>query len=95
MKTRLLSLGCALAVGMLATPTFAASGEDVAVDALLVRPVCLIATGLGSILFCVSLPIAAISKSVKASAHALVVRPAKATFTRPLGEFATLQDSDD
>jgi hypothetical protein len=41
----------------------------------------------GSALFVVCLPFAALSKSVKSTAHALVVAPAQATFTRPLGDF--------
>jgi len=88
-------MGCALVMTLWATPTFAAGSEDVAVDALLVRPACMVATALGSVLFCVSLPFAAASRSVKASAHALVVRPAKAAFNRPLGDFSNLQDTDD
>ena len=31
-------------------------------------------------------------KSVKKTAHALVVYPAKATFTRPVGDFTMLED---
>jgi high-affinity K+ transport system ATPase subunit B len=95
MKTRSLSIVLIVAATLWATPTFAAASEDVAVDALLVRPVCMVATAVGSVLFCVTLPFAAVSKSVKTSAHALVVRPAKAAFRRPLGDFSTLQDVDD
>jgi hypothetical protein len=62
--------------------------DVVAADAVVMRPALLVATILGSAIFVVSLPFAAISKSIKPTAHALVVAPAKATFTRPLGDFA-------
>jgi len=45
------------------------------------------ATVVGSAVFVVTLPFAALSKSVKSTAHALVVVPAEATFSRPLGDF--------
>lgn len=68
-------------------------GAEMVADTVLVRPCCLVATTVGSVFFLLSWPIAAISKSTKATAHALVVRPAKATFTRPLGDFdGLLQD---
>ena len=38
----------------------------------------------------VALPFAATSGSVKKTADTLVVHPAAATFTRPLGDFTTL-----
>jgi len=72
------------------TPAFAGPQRDpnvVAADALLMRPVLFAATVAGSAIFVVALPFAAISKSVKSTAHALVVAPAEATFTRPLGDF--------
>jgi len=89
MKTRLLTTACALATCLWATPGFADQGGNIAVDAVVVRPVCFLATVVGSVLFFVSLPVAAISKSVKPAAHALVVRPARATFQRPLGDFSS------
>ena len=45
---------------------------------------------LGSAIFVVALPVAAISKSVKKTADTLVAKPAKATFTRPLGDMDAL-----
>lgn len=59
-------------------------------DVVLARPGCLLATLLGSVVFVVSLPIAVTSGSVKETANTLVVDPAKATFTRPLGDFSSL-----
>jgi hypothetical protein len=40
----------------------------------------------------VCLPVAAVSKSVKQTADVLVVKPAKMTFTRPLGDMDALTD---
>ncbi len=62
------------------------------VDVILARPLCLAATALGSAFFVLSLPIALPTKSVNRSAQALVVTPAKATFTRPLGDFESLKE---
>jgi len=39
----------------------------------------------------VALPIAALSGSVKRTADTLVLFPAQATFTRPLGDFTSLE----
>jgi hypothetical protein len=68
---------------------------ETAADVLVVRPVCLVATVIGSVVFVVALPAAAISKSVKKTANTLVVKPANATFTRPLGDMDALTDEDD
>jgi len=96
MKARFTATSLALLITLWTMPASAADSGDVAVDAVVVRPVCLLATVVGSALFVVSLPIAAISKSIKPAAHALVGRPASATFKRPLGDFSDLQaDSDD
>jgi hypothetical protein len=65
---------------------------ETAADALVVRPVCLVATVVGSAVFVVALPAALISKSVKKTANTLVVKPANATFTRPLGDMEALKD---
>ncbi len=94
MKTKLLTALCALA--LLSTATPASAGEEKSLQALadlsLVRPGCFVATVGGSVLFVVALPFAAMSKSVKKTAHNLVVYPAKATFTRPVGDFTMLDD---
>ena len=93
MKTKLLTALCALALLSTTTP---ARADDKTLDALadmsLVRPGCLVATIGGTALFILALPFAAASKSVKKTAHNLVAVPAKATFTRPVGEFDSLQD---
>jgi hypothetical protein len=95
MKTRLMTAACALAICFWAAPSFGDQGGNMAVDAVIVRPVCFLATVVGSALFVVSLPVSAISKSVRPAAHALVVRPAKVTFTRPLGDFKPIEDNWD
>ena len=68
------------------------SFEAVAADALVVRPFSFVATILGSAIFVVALPIAAISNSTSETAEALVLKPGRATFTRPMGELSSLID---
>jgi hypothetical protein len=89
---------CVLAIGLsVATPASTASESTsgaVIADVVVVRPGCLVATAIGSAFFIVSLPVALISRSVKKTAHTLVVKPAKATFTRPLGDLDALDFSD-
>jgi hypothetical protein len=95
MKTKLITALCAVAMLSMSVNTASAdSGDDlkVAADTLVVRPVCLAATIVGSGLFVISLPIAAISGSIKKTAHVLVVRPARATFTRHLGDMEAMED---
>lgn len=94
MKTKLIIALCALSV--LATTTPAVAEEDRSLNAVmdvgLARPGCFAATVAGSALFVLALPFAAMSHSVKKTAHTLVGIPAKATFTRPVGDFTTLED---
>jgi predicted Co/Zn/Cd cation transporter (cation efflux family) len=91
MRTKAITIVCAAAIGLATTtPAFASLERDpavVAADALVMRPLLFASTVAGSAIFLVCLPMAAISKSVKSTAHALVVTPAEATFTRPLGDF--------
>jgi hypothetical protein len=95
MKTRILTLCCVVAILAAGMPQSKAledgSPEAIAADVLVVRPVCFVATVIGSALFVVCLPVAAISRSTKQTAHALVTTPARATFTRPLGDMSDLQ----
>ncbi len=105
MKTRLLTLICTVAIsasgvsytrGADNKQTYSRTDSDAGVavvaDTLVARPLCLATTVVGSAIFIISLPVAAASKSVKQTAHTLVVRPAKATFTRPLGDFSGIDD---
>jgi hypothetical protein len=88
-KKRAMVLVCALVLIAEGTPQCFASNDPAAMafDAVLIRPVCLVATVLGGAFFVISLPVAATSKSVQRAATAMVVKPAQATFTRPLGDF--------
>ena len=97
MRAKLLTTICVLAVGLGSATSSSASDVEsnpleVAADAIVVRPACLVATVVGSAAFVVALPAALFSKSVKKTADALVVKPAKATFTRPLGDMEALND---
>ena len=64
--------------------------EAIAADVVIARPLWLVATAAGTALFIVTLPVAAMSKSVNRTARTLVAKPAQATFTRPLGDFSTV-----
>ncbi len=96
MKTQIMTLICVVAISMGSTnSSFATNRTDpamVVADVIIVRPMCLVATLIGSVFFAVSLPVAATSGSIDRAANALVVGPAKATFTRPLGDLDDLLD---
>ena len=96
MRARLLTTLCVLAIGAGTFPSSCAAEVggplETAADAIVVRPACLVATVVGSAVFVVALPWAAASKSVKQAANTLVVKPAAATFTRPLGDMDALMD---
>jgi hypothetical protein len=96
MKAILATTICVLTIS-LSGAAYGSQSDDsgpltVATDAVLIRPACLVATVLGSAFFVVALPVATISKSVKKTADTLVAKPAKATFTRPLGDMNALLD---
>lgn len=94
MKTKLFAIICLLAVSLGGVNTARASEDNsifVVGDVVLARPGCLLATVLGSAVFVISLPIAVTSGSVHATADTLVAKPAAATFTRPLGDFTSLE----
>ncbi len=97
MKARVITIVCVLAVGLGGAVSSSAEESGpltVVADFVVVRPACLVATVVGSAFFVVSLPVAAMSKSVKKTANTLVVKPANATFTRPLGDMDALMDED-
>ena len=94
MKTKFLILLCVITMGMgNISISHAANDDDIATitDVTLVRPGCFLATVLGSALFVVALPIAAVSGSIRSTANTLVAAPAEATFTRPIGDFTSLE----
>ncbi len=89
MKKRLLAAILALAFSFLYVTSAKAQDEvAVAADALVARPLCFVATIVGSAVFVVALPVAATSGSIDSTAEVLVKRPAWATFGRPLGDFS-------
>src|SRR3974390_1263714 len=96
MKTSLVARILAVAISLggtsagLAQSTRTPDPGAVVVDAVLVRPACFVATVVGSTFFVISLPFAALSRSVHRTSQSLVVTPAKATFTRPLGDLDSL-----
>lgn len=65
----------------------APSAEAMAIDLIMVRPASLVATVLGTATFIVSLPFSILGGNVDDAGKNLVLKPAKTTFIRPLGEF--------
>ncbi|MGA7178707.1 MAG: hypothetical protein WBX11_03835 [Thiobacillaceae bacterium] len=65
---------------------------DMAVDLLIMRPLGLATTVIGTALTIVALPFTIPSGSVRESAQMMIVEPAEFTFNRPLGEFDTNGD---
>jgi hypothetical protein len=94
MKKRLIAIACAVTIGLLpaSAQPIRATTEDIAADAVLVRPMCFVATLLGSVCFVVTLPFTAPCHGVQAAHEALVARPAHATFIRELGDLNALSD---
>jgi hypothetical protein len=96
MKAKLVTAICVLVIGLgSVAPSYASEDSGpltVATDAVVIRPACLVATVIGSAVFVLALPAAAMSKSVTKAANTLVVKPANATFTRPLGDMDALRD---
>ncbi len=60
---------------------------DMVVDVIVMRPLGLVATVMGTVLTVVALPFTIPSGSVESSARELILRPADYTFRRPLGDF--------
>ena len=78
-------------VSVLAQQDDTVSGDkttDMVVDALVMRPLGLAATVVGTVLTVVALPFTIPSGSVETSARQLILRPADYTFKRPLGDFS-------
>ena len=98
MKNKRLAIVSAAILSLLAlTQAQADTRTDtgaVLVDAAFGRPVCLLTTVLGSAVFVVTLPFAATSGSIHTSAEALVLKPGKETFVRPLGDFHYQKDEN-
>ncbi len=63
-----------------------ASAESMIADFLLLRPLGIAATGVGSVFFVASLPFSWPTGSLKAAFDKLVAEPVSFTFARPLGK---------
>ena len=59
--------------------------QAAALDVIVARPIGIVVTGIGAVLFAVSLPFSALGGNIDEAAEALVVNPARETFTRCLG----------
>jgi hypothetical protein len=97
MRTKLLTTALCVLALLLSTANscFASGTEDttsIVVDAVVARPFSFALTVIGSVLFVVTLPIAAPSHSVDKTAHVLVATPAHDTFVRPLGDLEDYMD---
>jgi len=75
------------AFGQSPTQEESVKAGKMAADVLLVRPLGLASTVLGTAVFAVALPFSILGGNVKESAKKLVMEPAKFTFARPLGDF--------
>ncbi len=73
-------------------PALADGGATVAsamvVDVIIARPAGFVGTILGSAIFVLALPFAALGGNVEPVVQTLVVAPFKFTFTRPVGDFS-------
>jgi hypothetical protein len=88
----LLALLLAVSLPGLADDPNTVSGDkttDMVVDVLVIRPLGLVTTAVGTVLTVIALPFTIPSGSVKESAKAMILEPAEYTFKRPLGEFET------
>lgn len=63
------------------------SAAAMAADMLLVRPLGVMGTVVGTGLFVISLPLSALGMNPEEAAQRLVAEPARYTFVRPLGDF--------
>lgn len=62
-------------------------GTDMLVDAVVLRPLGLVGTVLGTVVTVVTLPFTLPSGSAEDAAQYMIVAPAEYTFNRPLGDF--------
>ena len=61
--------------------------SEVVADALLARPLGLVASAIGAVTFVVSLPFTIPSNTVDKAGKILVLQPMEYTFKRPIGQF--------
>ena len=67
-------------------PDLAPTAEQMAVDLIVVRPLSLAGTVLGTAIFIVALPFNALTLNFSDPARRLILEPAKYTFVRELGD---------
>ena len=95
MKSRLSALLTAVALLIASAPNALADKSPdpaaMVLDAVVIRPICAVVTVVSSVVFVVALPFAAIGKKVPETAEAMVARPARAMFWRPLGDFKKMR----
>jgi hypothetical protein len=75
-------------------PAVPPSGSSMLIDAVIARPLGLLATVVGAAVWVVSLPFSLPSGSADEAAQALVGDPAAYTFKRPLGEIPECRRDD-
>ena len=63
------------------------TAEAMAADLLVIRPLGIVASVVGTAVFIVSIPFSALGGNTKIACQKLVQDPARFTFKRPLGEF--------
>lgn len=73
----------------------APSAGAMAVDAVIVRPLSLVATVLGTGVFLLALPFSLSGMNTGKADQRLVVEPLRYTFQRPLGDFEAQGPADD
>ena len=62
-------------------------GEKMVLDAVVLRPIGLVTTVAGTVIYTVSLPFSLLGGNEPAARENLIKEPARYTFKRPLGEF--------
>lgn len=71
------------------------SASEVFIDAALIRPLGVVTLVSGAAVWLVSLPFTLPSGSVGKATDALLTKPYKHTFKRPVGQFATCEERPD
>ncbi|MEZ5553705.1 MAG: hypothetical protein R3E82_22700 [Pseudomonadales bacterium] len=83
------AIGAALLIAVTATPALAREDaprwEDQTLDIVVARPLGVVATGVGAVLWGVSLPFTLLGGNAGEAADSLVLGPARETFIRCLG----------
>jgi hypothetical protein len=90
MRKKSVALLVAIALIVASVPAFGGESavEAIPADVLVVRPLTLVATVVGTGIFVVGLLFSIPSGTVGYTAQKLIAEPFKFTFTRPVGEFS-------